>query len=385
MAKKFDMKALDSIFDEVLEKMDISKQNIFVISEQSRQSYEDMKNDLEDVRSNINRIVKAGDILEDKTRAARRRLAEVSNAFDSLSENQVRQAYELANKLQAALAENRAEEKQYRQKRDRLQRRLQALLQTIERAEHLANRLNVTMSYMTSDYENVGEAIDKTKLKQDYSLRIIEAQEEERKRLSREIHDGPAQMMANVLLRSDLIERTYRQKGPELAFQEIKSLKEMVRDALTEVRRIIYDLRPMALDDLGLIPTLKKYLDTIEDYNKGIKLSFDSSGKEVRLSSNYETAIFRLVQEAITNALRHGKASEIEVKVEWLKTHVNMIVKDNGTGFDQSLVKDQSFGLLGMKERIELVNGEFFINSSPGNGTVLMFQIPLEIESKRRY
>ncbi|MFP3386653.1 sensor histidine kinase, partial [Tritonibacter sp. SIMBA_163] len=84
----------------------------------------------------------------------------------------------------------------------------------------------------------------------------IEAQEEERKRLSREIHDGPAQMMANVLLRSDLIEKTYREKGADKAFKEISSLKDMVRQALTEVRRIIYDLRPMALDDLGLVPTL---------------------------------------------------------------------------------------------------------------------------------
>ena len=381
MAKKYDVKALESIFDDVLEKMESSKQDIFVISEQSRHSYEDMKDELENVRSNISRIVKAGDLLEDKTRAARRRLADVSKSFDTLSENQVREAYELANGLQVQLAENRSEEKQYRQKRDRLQRRLQALLQTIERAEHLVNRLNVTMSYLTSDYEEVGDAIDKAKLKQDYSLRIIEAQEEERKRLSREIHDGPAQMMANVLLRSDLIERTYREKGPELAFLEIKSLKEMVRDALTEVRRIIYDLRPMALDDLGLVPTLKKYLETTEDYNKGIKLYFHSNGNEVRLPSNYETAIFRLVQESITNAVRHGKASKIEVKVEWLKNHVTLIVKDNGSGFDQSIVKNQSFGLLGMRERIELVNGEFFINSSPGNGTVLMFQIPLDIES----
>ncbi|HSP23149.1 MAG TPA: sensor histidine kinase [Planococcus sp. (in: firmicutes)] len=381
MAKKHDVKALDSIFDDVLDRMASSKQDIFAISEQSRQSYEDMKNELEDVRSNITRIVKAGDLLEDKTRTARRRLAEVSKFFDTFSESQVSQAYDLANGLQVQLAANRAEEKQYRQKRDRLQRRLQSLLQTIERAEHLVNRLNVTMSYLTSDYEDVGQAIDKAKLKQDYSLRIIEAQEEERKRLSREIHDGPAQMMANVLLRSDLIERTYREKGPELAFLEIKSLKEMVRDALTEVRRIIYDLRPMALDDLGLVPTLKKYLETTEDYNKGIKLYFQSNGNEVRLPSNYETAIFRLVQEAITNAVRHGKASKIEVKVEWLKNQVTLIVKDNGSGFDQSIVKNQSFGLLGMKERIELVNGEFSINSSPGNGTVLMFQIPLETES----
>ncbi|MGO1057934.1 sensor histidine kinase [Planococcus sp. FY231025] len=380
MAKKFDVKALDSIFNEVLEKMESSKQEIFVISEQSRQSYENMKDELEDIRSNISRIMKAGDLLEEKTRAARRRLAEVSKLFETFSETQIRQAYEKANELQEQLSANRSEEKQFRQKRDRLQRRLQSLLQTIEHAEHLVNRLNVTMNYLTSDFEEVEEAIDTDKLKHDYSLRIIEAQEEERKRLSREIHDGPAQMMANVLLRSDLIERTYREKGPELAFQEIKSLKEMVRDALTEVRRIIYDLRPMALDDLGLVPTLKKYLETTEDYNKGTKLSFQSNGSETRLPSNYETAIFRLVQEAISNAVRHGKASMIEVKVEWLKNHVTLVVKDNGTGFDQSIVKSQSFGLLGMKERIDLVDGDFFINSSPGNGTVLMFQIPLKTE-----
>ena len=381
MAKKFDVKALDSIFDVVLEKMGSSKQDIFVISEQSRQSYEDMKNELEDVRTNIARVIKTGDLLEEKTRAARRRLAEVYQFFNSFTESQVRQAYEQANELQVRLSVNRSEEKQYRQKRDSLQRRLQALLQTIERAEYLVNRLNVTMNYLTSDYDDVDEAQDSVKLNQDYSLRIIEAQEEERKRLSREIHDGPAQMMANVLLRSDLIDRTFREKGPEPAFQEITSLKEMVRDALTEVRRIIYDLRPMALDDLGLVPTLKKYIDTTEDYNKGTRLNFQSDGKEVRLPSNYETAIFRLVQEAITNAIRHGKASEIEVKVEWLEKQVTIIVKDNGSGFDKSIVKSQSFGLIGMKERIELINGDFLINSSPGNGALLMFQIPLTLDS----
>lgn len=379
MANKIDGKALDSIFDHLIATMEQSKQEIFLISEQSRQSYEEMKDQLEEVRTNISRVIKNGDLLEGKTRTARRKLAEVSRSFSSFTEAQVRQAYEQANDLQNRLAENRLEEKQYRKKRDGLQRRLQTLLQTIERAERLVNQVNVATNYLTSDLEDVGEAIDHTKLNQDYSLRIIEAQEEERKRLSREIHDGPAQMMANVLLRSDLIERTYREKGSEAAFREISSLKEMVRDALTEVRRIIYDLRPMALDDLGLVPTLKKYLETIEDYNQGIRIVFDSNGMEFRLPTNYETSIFRLVQEATSNAIRHGKATKIEVKFEWLKDRVTIIVKDNGAGFDQSIVKNQSFGLIGMKERIELIKGDFFINSSPGNGTVLMFQIPFKL------
>ena len=108
--------------------------------------------------------------------------------------------------------------------------------------------------------------LEDAKQKQDFGLKIIEAQEEERKRLSREIHDGPAQMMANVMLRSDLVEKIYRERGIDEALGEIVNMKKMVRDALYEVRHIIYDLRPMALDDLGLVPTLKKYLKTTEEY-----------------------------------------------------------------------------------------------------------------------
>ncbi|EGA89230.1 sensor protein [Planococcus donghaensis MPA1U2] len=378
MAKKIGGNIPDSIFNAMLDGMEQAKQDIFVISEESRQSYEEMKNELEDVRVEISTIIEAGDLLEEKTRAARRRLAEVSQFFSSFTESEVRQVYEQANDLQVELSVNRNEEKKCRQRRDKLQRRLQVLLQTIERAESLVNQINVASSYLVSDYEDVDEAIDKNKTIQDYSLRIIEVQEEERKRLSREIHDGPAQMMANVLLRSDLIERTYREKGPEPAFQEITSLKEMVRQALTEVRRIIYDLRPMTLDDLGLVPTLKKYMDTIEEYNKGVGLKFLSSGKEERLPNNYETTIFRLVQEGISNAIRHGKSSDITVEMKWLKNQVQIMVTDNGIGFDQGIVKNQSFGLTGMRERIELVEGNLIINSSPGNGTMLMFHIPFK-------
>ncbi|ANU22658.1 sensor histidine kinase [Planococcus donghaensis] len=378
MAKKIGGNIPDSIFNAMLEGMEQAKQDIFVISEESRQSYEEMKNELEDVRVEISTIVEAGDLLEEKTRAARRRLAEVSQFFSSFTESEVRQVYEQANNLQVELSVNRNEEKKCRQRRDKLQRRLQILLQTIERAESLVNQINVASSYLVSDYEDVDEAIDKNKTIQDYSLRIIEVQEEERKRLSREIHDGPAQMMANVLLRSDLIERTYREKGPEPAFQEITSLKEMVRQALTEVRRIIYDLRPMTLDDLGLVPTLKKYMDTIEEYNKGVVLKFLSSGKEERLPNTYETTIFRLVQEGISNAIRHGKSNDITVEMKWLKNQVQIMVSDNGIGFDQGIVKNQSFGLTGMRERVELVEGSLTINSSPGNGTILMFHIPFK-------
>lgn len=214
-------------------------------------------------------------------------------------------------------------------------------------------------------------------MKQDFGLKIIMAQEEERKRLSREIHDGPAQMLANVMMRSDLVERLFKEYGSEAALEEIRSLKKMVRDALYEVRRIIYDLRPMALDDLGLSPTLRKYLRTIEDYYRTATITYQFFGKEQRLDSKTEVSLFRLVQEAVQNALKHAEANEITVKVEMKNNLCTIIVRDDGKGFDVNQKKEKSFGIMGMRERVELLNGTLSIKSTIGAGTVVTIQVPI--------
>ena len=133
----------------------------------------------------------------------------------------MREAYEVANDLLVRLSINRMEEKQLRARRDDLDRRLVALLDTIERADQLVNQVATVINYLTSDLKNVGEALETARHKQEFGIRIIQAQEEERKRLSRDIHDGPAQMLANVLIRSGLIEKVYVEKGPEPAFGEL--------------------------------------------------------------------------------------------------------------------------------------------------------------------
>jgi len=178
----------------------------------------------------------------------------------------------------------------------------------------------------------------------------------------------------------ELIEKVFVEKGPEPALGELADLKEMVRNALYEVRRIIYDLRPMALDDLGLIPTLRKYLSTIEEYEKGVEIHFQNSGQERRFQTNFEVSVFRLVQESVSNALKHGKSKDIWVKTEWLRDIMNINIKDNGQGFDQKEVKDKSFGLIGMRERIDLLKGNMTISSTIGSGTTIHFQIPLEVK-----
>ncbi len=377
MAKALDVKALDRILDRMINTLTDSKDEIFQIGEQCRNDYETLSRELRELRTMIAKIIDEGDRLETLAQSARNHLSTVSRNFNEYSEEQVKEAYEKAHQIQMDYIMNRELEKQLRKRRDELERRLQGLHETIERAEHLVAQTTFVLNYLTSDLKQVGEVLEEAKMKQDFGLKIIMAQEEERKRLSREIHDGPAQMLANVMMRSDLVERLFKEYGSEAALEEIRSLKKMVRDALYEVRRIIYDLRPMALDDLGLSPTLRKYLRTIEDYYRTATITYQFFGKEQRLDSKTEVSLFRLVQEAVQNALKHAEANEITVKVEMKNNLCTIIVRDDGKGFDVNQKKEKSFGIMGMRERVELLNGTLSIKSTIGAGTVVTIQVPI--------
>ncbi|QED49616.1 sensor histidine kinase [Cytobacillus dafuensis] len=378
--KKFDTKALDLILEKMIETVGISKDEVFRIGEQCRKEHLTLTDELKDVKVLVMKAIDEGDRLEVQTRFARKRLSEVSMHFKDHTEDEVRDAYEKAHRLQMNYSMNQQMEKQLRDRRDDIERRLVGLNETIERAEHLISQITVVMNYLMSDLKLMGEMLEDAKLKQDFGLKIIEAQEEERKRLSREIHDGPAQMMANVMMRSDLVERVYKERGGDEALKEIRDLKKMVRSALYEVRRIIYDLRPMALDDLGLVPTLRKYLQTTEEYHKTIKINFTNLKEEKRLPAKYEVALFRLIQESVQNALKHAEASEIKVGLEIDPSKVVVVIKDDGKGFDIQEKKKNSFGIMGMRERVELLEGQLSIDSKAGKGTIVIIQVPINLK-----
>lgn len=383
MALKLDEKALDQILEKMIDTVSNSKKEVFEISEQSRQEYEILTKELLKTKQEVTDIINKGDLLEVHEKLSRQRLAEVSRDFTKYSEKEIRTAYEKAHNLQMDLSFIRQKEKMLIERRNELELRLKRLEKTVKRAENLVSQITVILNYLNSDLQQVNELVIDAKEKQKFGLKIIEAQEEERKRLSREIHDGPAQMLANVMLRSELIERTSREQGMEEALKEVKNLRLMVRSALYEVRKIIYDLRPMALDDLGLIPALKRYLATTEEYNN-IKIKFTILGQERRLAPRLEVALFRLVQESVQNAVKHANANEIQVKIEITKTFGKIIIKDDGTGFDLTAKKENSFGIVGMKERVELLKGKLTIDSTVGKGTVITIDVPLMDEEEEK-
>ncbi|WP_102026676.1 sensor histidine kinase [Salirhabdus sp. Marseille-P4669] len=369
-------KMLNKILEDMLAVVSNSKDEVFEIGEQSRKEYEEVELELQLVKEKVVQIIEEGDRLERRVKQFRIRLSEVSKNFKNYSEEEVKNVYNETHMLQSELLVLREKEDQLRSRRNELERRLLSLSETVERAENLIGKISVVLTYLTDDLKGVYDTLESAREKEEFGLKIIDAQEEERRKLSREIHDGPAQSLANVMLRSELIERTFRERGIEEAIQEVRSVKQMVKSALFEVRRIIYDLRPMALDDIGVIPTLRRYLKTVEEYSKN-EIKFVAIGEERRLDPKYETALFRLVQEAVQNAVKHANATLIQVNFELTPRCVNIIVVDNGVGFNTDEKTRSSFGLIGMKERVEILNGELEISSKEKEGTKIAIKVPL--------
>lgn len=247
--------------------------------------------------------------------------------------------------------------------------------QPSELVADLENQVNTTeavLRQMLSEWENVKERYH-------VGERIIKAQEEAWQRVAREIHDGPAQSLANIVLRAEICERLMMAGRPEIG-QELAQLKLLVKESLREVRKIIFDLRPMTLDDLGLLPTLHRYLANLREQN-GTPVKLVAQGQERRLSSALEAGIFRVIQEAVNNARKHAQASQIQVQVVFGENELIVTVSDDGVGFDKEKVKKgwlnrQSFGLMSMRERVELLDGEFDVVTRVGKGTVVHARVP---------
>lgn len=377
-----DTKRLDNILKKMTEVVEKSQEEILLISEQAEKEYAALEEELVQTKLLVNQYIAKSNELEKKVRASRRQLSEVSKRFDIHSEETIRRVYEKTHQLQTEYAVVQREEKALRQKRDDLERRLIQLSKTIERANNLGRKVSIISSFLQDDFHEVNELVKSAQEKQQIGFKIIEAQEKERKRISREIHDGPAQSLANILIRSEIVDLAFRDGATEQALTEMKSIRESIRQALREVRRIIYDLRPMALDDLGLFPTIKKHISSISEYNN-IDIDLALHGDERRLDPHYEVAVFRIIQEGLQNAIKHAKASRIIVRLEIRDNLIALNIEDDGIGFDpENINKKDSYGLIGMKERVDLLDGELTIKSEPNRGTKIVVKLPYKIPVK---
>jgi len=232
---------------------------------------------------------------------------------------------------------------------------------TNNKAESLVSRMGVVKDFLDGEIVDINDQFDDLRNREQLAFKIIQAQEEERKRVAREIHDGPAQSVANLVLRTEIVQQILKE-DKEQALNELDDFKDIVRSSVKDIRKIIYDLRPMSLDDLGLVPTLRKYIDDFTT-DTGILVELMIRGEERALPSSYEVTIFRLVQEALTNMRKHSDANSGRVQIEFTRNDIKILIIDDGKGFDQNSDFENSYGIISMKERCKLLQGDFKISS----------------------
>jgi signal transduction histidine kinase len=211
------------------------------------------------------------------------------------------------------------------------------------------------------------------------SSAIIRSQELERQRIAREINDGPAQAIANVVLRMDILSKIF-EKDPTQVPKELAKMKGIAQGALDEIRGFIFDLRPMTLQDLGLVATIKRVISAAKE-SSGPEIRFVVDGEAYPLGNLINLTMFRIAQEALNNIRKHSKCSIAWIHLKYLEDRVILIVEDDGCGFEiENVNSDQnkyaSYGLLGMRERAADINAEFEINSKSGEGTKLILIVP---------
>ena len=381
----FQAEAIDRVIKNAIEVVENSKLQMFEILESARDELNTLNQELQFVVKETVDTLEKVDLLELSYRRSRIRLTEVSRDFVRYKEEDIRQAYEKATQLQLDVMIYREKEMYLKARRDELQIRTRNVENSVERAEVIGSQMSVVMEYLSGEISQVGRIIETAKNRQLIGLKIILAQEEERKRIAREIHDGPAQLLANLVLRTEIVERMLVKQEFKMVQDEIVDLKGQVRASLEEIRKVIFNLRPMALDDLGLIPTLRKFIYDFEEKMR-IRTLIETRGKEHRLSSAMEAAIYRLVQEALTNVAKHAQASYVVVEMTYQAQMVKIVVQDNGCGLrlDQLEKKSQDhFGIIGMRERVELLDGRMEIESALNDGTKIIIHIPTNVDKRK--
>jgi len=204
---------------------------------------------------------------------------------------------------------------------------------------------------------------------------MIQAQEAERQRLSRQMHDGPAQALSNFILQTEIAMRLFEVDQGK-ARDELSNLKAAASSTFQKVRDFIFDLRPMMLDDLGLAPTVKRYVDAFRE-KSGLDVNATVSGQDKRLENYLEVLVFRSVQELLNNASQHSQAAQIKVQIDITNSDVRVSVEDNGRGFEENAdSENKGLGIKLIKERVEMLGGNFELDSALGQGAKVSFSVP---------
>jgi len=326
------------------------------ISEQletTKQSYQEITMLSEQSELEVNKLTQ-------RNATATANLQKVQSQFERIPREEIRSAYDATLDAQQRLFVLRGQVEKLRSDKEHMGKEIELL----EIIDSILSQEPVSIK----DPQGASATVELLEM-------LIQAQEGERLRLSRQMHDGPAQALSNLILETEIAMRLF-DVNKEQAYQELGTLRDSATKTFQQVRDFIFELRPMMLDDLGLIPTAKKYAEAIQD-SSGSTIKFGVTGTERRMEPYLEVMIFRAVQELLRNALNHSQANQITVEMDVGDSFITVSVEDDGRGFEVSdLEQEQGMGLKLIKERVEMISGEFELTSQIGEGTRVVFKVP---------
>jgi two-component system, NarL family, sensor histidine kinase DegS len=296
--------------------------------------------------------------LSQRNAAITTHLQQVQNQLDKMPHEEIRSIYDSALDAQQRLLVMRGQLEKLQNEKLHLERFKSTLGQALN--THTSST-NVSSAGVRSPFASVEM--------------LVNAQETERQRLSRQIHDGPAQALSNFILQTEIAMRLMDVDTAQ-ARDELSSLKTSAMGTFQKVRNFIFELRPMMLDDLGLVPTVRRYSDAFKE-QAGLDVSLNVTGNERRLEPYLEVMMFRAIQELLGNAARHSQATFVKIMLDLGEDRVRVSVDDNGKGFDADAIhQGSSLGLKLIRERAEMLGGTFEIDSNVGKGTRISFAVP---------
>ena len=385
---------LRKLLTNTIDTIEDNKTQIFDIYENTRTEVEEARRRLLELKQSVAETIERVDGLTAEEQQAKRRLAEVSEKFAEYTEDEIRKTYEAVSIIQINLAMEREKEQSMRAERDKLEIRLRYLGNVVARAEQMALSIGSVLSYLSTQVSGVIWKIEAVQKDKFVGARIIKATEEERYRISREIHDGPAQDLANGLLITTIVERLMDQNDTAEAKKTLEELRGEIRKCLTSVRQIIFDMRPMALDDLGLPQAVEQLITLFGERGK-LHGTFSLEGNYYALPKHVEIAVFRIVQEALNNVAQHARTDKVRVRMHYTSQALTVLIADEGIGFmpdrvdepeddesdgaldmeSQRRRRGRHFGMIGMEERAKLIGAEIQVLSEPGKGTKVHLRV----------
>lgn len=288
-------------------------------------------------------------------------LQQVQGQITSVPPQEIRNAYDSALDAQQRLFVMRGQLEKLQAERNHLER----LKTILEKAPASTNSGGASTISSSGSSKGTMASVEM----------LVNAQETERQRLSRQMHDGPAQALSNFILQTEIAMRLFDVDAAQ-AKDELNNLKSSAMGTFQKVRNFIFELRPMMLDDLGLVPTVRRYADAFKEQTS-LEVNVTVTGNERRLEPYLEVMMFRALQELLGNAARHSQAAQVKVMLDMGEDRVRVSVDDNGRGFDPDVIQQgNSLGLKLIRERAEMLGGTFEVDSSVGRGTRIMFAVP---------